>query len=554
MATIKITASKGGTANLENYLKKESKTEEKLITGHDCDSSKFAKSFEITRNLNNQTTGREHYHIVQSFAKGETTAEQAHEIGNKLAKSENFKGFQAVVITHKDKEHIHNHIVINSVSFETGKKYVSNAKSLYRIRDFSDNLCKEYGLQIVEKKLEKEVRTYDFSKQKIFEKVNEGKVKSYVIETKKAVDKALETATDKKEFIEQMRGQGYSVKWNDELKPNGELKNKNITFENENGEKVRLSNLQKTFSDEKYSREGLKTEFELVKTPKIAIEPLQEGGTLTEVQKNTEKGLNGDFVQSKGQSESISDLKKLKTEILLKLEQGEKLVKTFKILESAKESFKEKLKNLEIPEKYSLFDKVSGKAKELEKNRSERISEIKKDIENIELKQTKIENQVDSIGSKKAMEKELKELEEKIKAMEQAEIEKKKAVEQKKIQEVEENRTEKTSKKIEFHNEITGKTVFVESKIFENGEMETRSSAAAEPFKQPIGEFIKYKDLQAATMELIKKNFVAVNKITKTEKGIEKEKLDQEFNKKLREKIQDLEKQKKPGRDFGFSR
>ena len=50
MATIKITASKGGTANLENYLKKESETEEKLITWHDCDSSKFAKSFEITRN------------------------------------------------------------------------------------------------------------------------------------------------------------------------------------------------------------------------------------------------------------------------------------------------------------------------------------------------------------------------------------------------------------------------------------------------------------------------------------------------------------------------
>ena len=92
---------------------------------------------------------------------------------------------------------------------------------------------------------------------------------------------------------------------------------------------------------------------------------------------------------------------KEKTEILTKLEQGEKLVKTHKDLESAKESFKEKLKNLEIPAKYSLFDKVSGKAKEMEKERSERISEIKKDIENIELKQTKIENQVDSIGSKK---------------------------------------------------------------------------------------------------------------------------------------------------------
>ena len=123
-------------------------------------------------------------------------------------------------------------------------------------------------------------------------------------------------------------------------------------------------------------------------------------------------------------------------------------MKTHQNLESAKESFKEKIKNLEKPEKYSLFERISGKAKELETEKQNRISEIKKDIENIELKQKIIENQVNGIGKKTELEKELKELEEKIKTLEKAENEKKREIAQKKIQEMEEKRVEKTSKKV----------------------------------------------------------------------------------------------------------
>jgi hypothetical protein len=540
--------SKGGTGGLEGYLKKEGKTEEKLMYGKDCDVNNFAKDFQATKELYNKTDGRQHTHFIQSWRPGEVTAKQANEIGQEFLKHEKFNGFQAVVITHIDRENIHNHIVINSVNLETGLKYHQTKQEYQLLKDFSNQINLKYEIT-PEPKIAKEgdIRVYDnkFKYQKLKEH-EQNKGKSYVYETKNAVDKALETATNKKEFIEQMKEQGYKTSWTESRK--------NITFENENGEKVRLSNLQKTFSDEKYSREGLKKEFELVKTPKIAIEPLQEGGTQTEVQKNTEKGLNGDFVQSKGQSESISDLKKLKTEILLKLEQGEKLVKTFKILESAKESFETKLKNIEIPEQYSLFDKISGKAKELETEKQNRISEIKKDIENIELKQKSIKNQLNGIGKKTELEKELKELEEKIKTLEKAEIEKKREIAQKKIQELEEKRVEKTSKKVEFYNEITGKIIFVETKTFENGQMETRSSAAKEPFKQQIGNYIEYKNLIAAAKELINNNYIAVKETNKTEKGLEEKNLDQEFNKILKEKIQELEKQKKPERDLGFSR
>ncbi len=547
--------SKGGTAGLEGYLKKEGKTEEKLMYGKDCNVKDFAKDFQATKELYEKTTGRQHTHFIQSWRPGEVTAKQANEIGHELLKHEKFNGFQAVVITHIDRENIHNHIVINSVNLETGKKFQQSKSELETLKDFSNKINLKYEIQPEQKKaIAGDIRVYDSKiKYEILKKANEGKGKSYILETKNAVDKALETATNKNEFIERMEGQGYSVKWNDELKPSGELKNKNITFENENGEKVRLSNLQKTFSDEKYSREGLIKEFDLVKTPKIAIEPLQEGGSQTELQKNTSKELVGDFKQSEGQSKSILDLKKEKNEIFIKIEQGNKLVKTHKDLESAKESFKEKLKYFETPEKYSLFDKVSGKAKDLEKNRLERVAELKKNIETVEIKQGNIINQFKKIGDVKNLQSEIEKIDEEIEKIKNAEIQKVMELKQKALEE-KANRVEISSKKIEFHNEILGKTLFVETKVFENGEIETRASAAKEPFKQQLGKYIEYKNIFEAAKDILKNDFIAVKEINKTEKGIEEENLNQKFNKLLREKIQDLEKQKKPERDLDFSR
>ena len=107
----------------------------------------------------------------------------------------------------------------------------------------------------------------------------------------------------------------------------------------------------------------------------------------------------GNFERFKGHSKSISDLKNEKTEIFIKIENINKLVKTHKDLESAKESFKEKIKNLEIPEKYSLFERFSGKAKELEKEKQNRISELKKNIETVDFKQNNIINQLNGIGN-----------------------------------------------------------------------------------------------------------------------------------------------------------
>jgi len=91
------------------------------------------------------------FHVVQSFKPGEIEPELAHKLGCELARR-CFGKYEAIVGTHLDKAHIHNHIIINSVSFVDGRKYHSHAGSYYHeIRKISDELCREYGLSIVQK-------------------------------------------------------------------------------------------------------------------------------------------------------------------------------------------------------------------------------------------------------------------------------------------------------------------------------------------------------------------------------------------------------------------
>lgn len=151
MAVVKRMSSKAKVGKIEKYLKQEEKTEEKLISGINCDSDNFAKQCEMTNalyNKNQNQNDRKYYHIIQSFSPKDNknlTLEQAHKIGEKFAE-QNFKGFEVLVVTHKDKEHIHNHFVVNSVSLENGKKYRADNKSLWQLRRTSNELCKQNGL------------------------------------------------------------------------------------------------------------------------------------------------------------------------------------------------------------------------------------------------------------------------------------------------------------------------------------------------------------------------------------------------------------------------
>ncbi len=98
-----------------------------------------------------KTGGVQGYHLVQSFAEGEVTPELAHQIGVELADQLLGGRYQAVVTTHLNTGHIHNHIVWCAVALDNGRKYHSNAKSYYtEVRAKSDALCRQYGLSVIE--------------------------------------------------------------------------------------------------------------------------------------------------------------------------------------------------------------------------------------------------------------------------------------------------------------------------------------------------------------------------------------------------------------------
>ena len=159
MAVIKRIASKATPKKIVSYLTQEEKTEEKLIGGKDCDPYNVVNDFNMTQELYGKTGGVKYHHIIQSFSPEDNiTPEKAHEIGKELAESQ-FKGFEVFVVTHKDKDHIHNHLVVNSVSFENGLKYNASNKSLWDIKRESNRLCERENLKTLdlEHKAEKRI-------------------------------------------------------------------------------------------------------------------------------------------------------------------------------------------------------------------------------------------------------------------------------------------------------------------------------------------------------------------------------------------------------------
>lgn len=121
-----------------------------LITGVNCNTTTARDEFISVKKSFGNTSGRQVYHIFQSFQPGEGTPELVHEIGVKWAREVFGDRFQCTVNTHTDEPHLHSHIVVNSVSFVDGKKYHSNASELRRMQEISNRLCMEYGLSIIE--------------------------------------------------------------------------------------------------------------------------------------------------------------------------------------------------------------------------------------------------------------------------------------------------------------------------------------------------------------------------------------------------------------------
>lgn len=150
MAVTKILARKGRLDVGINYVLNGDKTQERVLTARlNCDPGRECRQMLDTKRVYGKEDGVQYYHIIQSFKPGEITPEQALEIATEFAK-EHLPGYETVIGVHVDKEHIHAHLVFNSVNADTGEKYHSNAQSYYQqIRATSDRLCREHGLSVI---------------------------------------------------------------------------------------------------------------------------------------------------------------------------------------------------------------------------------------------------------------------------------------------------------------------------------------------------------------------------------------------------------------------
>ena len=251
MAIVKAVSSRASIARILIYTTKTEKTEEKLVSGINCSPETAIEEMKATKAIWDKETGRQYQHFVHSFPPGENnTPEQAHEIARELC-AERFRGHEVLVATHKDTNHIHSHIIVNSVNFENGKKLHWKKQDLQNMKDKSNEISQIRGLSVPEKG--QDITVYSKEKYKVLEKAVEGKYKSYVLDCFTAVTAASQTAISKDDFIEKMKSAGYETNWTD--------KQKHITFTDPDGNKVRAANLEKTFK-ESFGKESLQSGFE----------------------------------------------------------------------------------------------------------------------------------------------------------------------------------------------------------------------------------------------------------------------------------------------------
>jgi hypothetical protein len=172
-----------------------------------CRLSTAYADMQHTKEKRSKLGGNLGYHIIQSFAPGETHPKTAHQIGMAFAKKCFGDRFQVVVSTHLDKNHLHNHIVINSVSFVDGKKYRSDFSSYYNgIRKYSDEICRKYGLSVISPDIENRSLTY-----LEWLGINKGKVTWQSI-IKSDIDKAIKDSESFGEFLVFMEHMGNQIK------------------------------------------------------------------------------------------------------------------------------------------------------------------------------------------------------------------------------------------------------------------------------------------------------------------------------------------------------
>lgn len=306
MATTKLWKVENRLDNVVNYASDKSKTENKkyqninniyelldyttnpdktekqfFVTGINCELDTAIRQMTQTKKKFNKDKYSKNnkivaFHGYQSFAEGEVTPEIAHEIGVKLAEEMWGDRFEVVVSTHLNTDHIHNHFVLNSVSFKDGKKYYSNFENTALLRKTSDDICDEYGLKVLDEKTCKSGINFENFYRKSLSNSD------YYKFAKEDIDYAIEHSWSYKEFIKRLKDMGYEIYFRAEKISIRRYPHK------------RNIRIERAFGNE-YSIENINTRIENTHTPRVPfIESYnQEFKYEKEYKKNKAHGLYG---------------------------------------------------------------------------------------------------------------------------------------------------------------------------------------------------------------------------------------------------------------------
>lgn len=195
-------------ANALKYVENDSKTDMKMfVSGINCPTVRAYEQMMATKRCYGKLGGNVAYHGYQSFRSGEVTPEEAHKIGIETAKRMWGENYEIVVTTHLNTENIHNHFVVNSVSFKTGRKFENHISDHIRLREISDVVCKEFNKSVIEN-----AKFYNSDKKSYW--IHKQGKKTHRDILRDDVDFAVKTSGNLMEFERIMINMGYSFNRN----------------------------------------------------------------------------------------------------------------------------------------------------------------------------------------------------------------------------------------------------------------------------------------------------------------------------------------------------
>ena len=193
-----------------DYVEQEEKTrwsDAWLVTGSDCVPQSAFIEMQMTKERFHKTDGTQFYHFVQSFsAEDNVTPQEVNAIGLEFAQRQ-FPGFEVVIATHVDTGHLHNHMVVNSVSHKDGHKLHQSPGDLLTHRKVNDEICLAHGLRVLD---ECELRTKK-RRMKPGEYQAGLRGDSWKLDLIQAINEALEYSITREDFITNMEMEGYEV-------------------------------------------------------------------------------------------------------------------------------------------------------------------------------------------------------------------------------------------------------------------------------------------------------------------------------------------------------